>query len=153
LNFKKTFLFFGIITFLFQSCNKPNRTNFRIYSPTKEQCVTIITKGKTRFVINGEHKTIPNSNYIKVDISQIDRIGDEIGICWKNEVYEWEIVNHQSKIIENKLDTLKYRFNTRWENDERGIPNTKKYRKPKCATLDLLRMKCLPKTEYLILEN
>jgi hypothetical protein len=74
-----------------------------------------------------------------------------IGICWKNENYDWEIVNDESKVLENKLDTLKYKFNTSWEKDNFGIPNTKKYVKSNCGTIGLLNMKTYDKT--IILEN
>jgi hypothetical protein len=77
---------------------------------------------------------------VKIDKSQIDPIGDEIGVCWKNENYDWQIVNHQSKILENKLDTTKFKFNTNWEKDKRVIFNSKKYHKPYYGTIDFLNM-------------
>ena len=145
------FSIIGIITFLIYSCNVQNRINFRIYSADKKQCVTIITKGNTRYIINGEHITIPKSDYVKIDKSQIDPIGDEIGICWKNENYDWQIVNHQSTVLENKLDTLKFKFYETWEKDDSGIPNSKKYHKQNCGTLGLLNMMTYDNT--IILEN
>ena len=128
-----------------------NRTNFRAYSLDKTQCISVITQGKTRFIINGEHYSIPNTDYIKIDISGIDPIGDEIGICWKNEKYEWELVNHQSKILEAKLDTAKFKLHTSWEKDKYGIPNSKKYHKSNCGTIGLLNMKVYD--EPILLDN
>ena len=113
--------------------------------------MTIITNGKTRYIINGKHSSIPKTDFVKTDISQIDPLKDEIGVCWKNETYEWEIVNHSSKIIENKLDTLKFKFNTSWENDEKGIPNSKKYHKANCGTIGLMYLNTF--SEAIILEN
>ncbi|WP_299261422.1 hypothetical protein [uncultured Aquimarina sp.] len=141
----------GITVFLIAFGDHTNRTNFKIYSADKKQCVTIITQGEMRYFINGEHNSVPKTEYIKIDKSGIPLIGDEIGICWKNENYEWEIVNHQSKIIDVKLDTLKFKFNTSWEKDKHGIPNTKKYIKPNCGTIGLLNMKIYDET--IILEN
>jgi hypothetical protein len=146
-----SFLIIGILMFLINSCNIHNRKNFLIYSPDKKQCVIIITSGETRYIINGKHNSIPKSNYVKIDKSQIDPIGDEIGVCWKNENYDWQIVNHQSKILENKLDTTKFKFNTSWEKDERGIFNSKKYHKPYCGTIDLLNIKTYG--EAIVLKN
>ena len=113
--------------------------------------MTIITRGNTRYFINGEYTSVPKSDYIKVDKSGITLIEDEIGICWENENYVWEIVNDKSTIIENKLDTLKFKFNTNWEKDKFGIPNTKKYIKPNCGTIGIMNMKTYDKT--IILEN
>jgi len=138
---------------LTSSCENVNRTSFRIYSADKKQCVTIVTNGSTRYIINGKSNSIPKTDFVKLDVSGIDKLGDGIGICWKNEKYEWQISNDKSVILENKLDTTKYKFKTSWEKDERGIPNTKKYLKPNCGTLDLLRMESFPENEYLILEN
>ena len=49
--------------------------------------------------------------------------------------------NCKSIIIENKLDPLKFKFNTRWEKDKFGVSNSKKYHRPNCGTIDLLNMK------------
>jgi len=129
----------------------PNRTNFKLYSIDKSQCISIITIGKTRYIINGKHSSVPKSNYIKLDISEITSLGDEIGVCWNNGKYKWEVVNHKSKILEIKLDTLNYKFNTSWEEDKYGIPNSKKYHKSNCGTIGLLNMKNYEDT--IILEN
>jgi hypothetical protein len=141
----------AITIFLIAFGDHTNRNNFRIYSADKKQCVTIITNGNTRYFINGEYNSIPKTEYIKIDKSGIPLIGDEIGICWKNEKYDWEIVNHQAKIIENKLDTLKYKFNISWEKDKFGIPRTTKYIQPNCGTVGLQNMKTY--SENIILEN
>lgn len=141
--------FIGLTLFLINSCNIPNRTDFRIYSADKKQCVTIITKGEIRYIINGKHSLIPKTNFVKIDISQIDPMGDEIGVCWKNKNYEWEIVNHSSKVIENKLDTLKFKFNTSWENDDGGIPNSNKYHKANCGAIGLMYMNTFSETVIL----
>lgn len=146
-----TLFIVAIIAFVFAFGDHTNRTNFRIYSENKKQCVTVITQGKTRYIINGEHNSIPETDYIKIDISEITPLGDQIGVCWKNENYDWEIVNDKSKVLESKLDTMKYKFNMSWEKDSFGIPNTKKYVKSNCGTIGLLNMKTYDKT--IILEN
>ena len=108
--------------------------HFVLYPKDKSQAITIITKGEIRYIINGSRNYLPDTNYIKIDISQIDPIGDEIGVCWNKDKYLWELVNHKSRIIENKLDSSLFRFNTSWEVDDRGIPNSAKYHKDLCGT-------------------
>ena len=130
-----------------------NRTNFQIYSTNQEQCVTVITREEIRYIINGKYNLIPKTNFVKIDISGIDPIGDEIGVCWKTNNLEWEIVNHGSRVIENKLDTTKYKFNTSWEKDDDGIPNVKKYIQPNCGTLGFELMMTFPKNGNIILKN
>ncbi|MBC8757242.1 hypothetical protein H2O64_21410 [Kordia sp. YSTF-M3] len=142
-----------ITLFLVAFGDYTNRTHFKIYSSDKSQCVTIITKGYFRYIIDGKHSIVPTSNYIKLDVRNIDSLGDEIGVCWHNGNYEWEIVNDRAIIIENKLDTTRFKFNTSWEKDERGIPNPKKYLAPNCGTMDLLRMEDLLSGENIIIEN
>jgi hypothetical protein len=143
----------AIFTFTLTFGDHTNRKNFRIYSLDKEQCVTIITYGNNRYIINGKASSIPKSDFVKLDISGIDKLGDGIGICWKNEKYEWQISNDNSVILENKLDTTKYKFITSWEKDEFGQPNTKKYLEPNCGTLDLLSMDRYPENGNLIVEK
>ena len=147
------FLLIGFLIILTSSCNIRNRTNFHIYTSDKKQCVTIITRGYTRYIINGNSRTVPESNYIKINISKIDPIGDAIYVCWNIEKYEWEITNDQSEVIENKLDTLKYKFNSSFEKDNLGIPILKKYGNPNCAVLDIETMKFIGNSESSILEN
>ncbi|GGE02051.1 hypothetical protein [Planktosalinus lacus] len=115
------------------SCNSKN-DHFILYPKDQTQAITVITEGHTRFIIDGEHNQIPEENFIKIDISKIDRIGDEIGVCWNNGNFEWEVVNHGSRILENKLDTTRFKFNTSWDVDPRGIPNSTKYHQEMCGT-------------------
>lgn len=108
--------------------------HFVLYPTDKSQAITIITEGDTRYIMNGNLERVPDTNYIKVDISQIDPIGDAIGVCWNKGKYQWELVNHQSIILENKLDSSRFKFNTSWEVDDRGIPNAAKYHQENCGS-------------------
>jgi hypothetical protein len=108
--------------------------HFVLYPKDKSQAITVITKGDIRYIINGSHNRLPDTNYIKIDISQIDPVGDEIGVCWNKSKYRWEAVNHNSRIIENKLDTSQFKFNISWEVDDRGIPNSAKYHQDMCGS-------------------
>lgn len=115
------------------SCNSKN-DHFVLSPKDRTQSITIITEGETRFIIDGEHNAVPEGNFVKLDISNIDPIGDEIGVCWNKGKYEWEVVNHGSRILENKLDTTRFRFNNSWETDKRGIPNATKYHQEMCGS-------------------
>ena len=86
-------LVIAITAFILAFVDHTNRTNFKIYFTDKTQCITIIIQGNTRYFINGEYTSIPKSGYIKVNKSKITLIEDEIGICWGNKNYKWEIVN------------------------------------------------------------
>jgi hypothetical protein len=50
----------------------------------------------------------------------------------------------ESKIVESKLDTLKYSITTTLPVDERGIPTAIKFRGDGCAVFDFHRMELLP---------
>lgn len=139
---RNKFQSFIILVILLNSCSSIDKV--RIYSIDKSQCVSIITdkKNNSRYIINGNHTSIPKTDFVKLDISNIDPIGDEIGICWRNDKYDWEIVNHMAKILENRLDTIKYKFNSWWETDKDGIPNSLKYHtSDNCGTFDFESMK------------
>jgi len=117
-----------------------NRERFYICSKDKKQCITVITykDAKIRYIINGKHYTIPDKNYIKVDISKIDPIGDGIWGCWEGINGGWECVVEKAVIIESKLDTTKFRFSNELPRDEWGVPREIKYRGKNCFIFDYL---------------
>lgn len=124
-----------VLILIVSSCNSNSKNDHFVLSPKdKSQSITIMTAGDIRYIVDGNHDSLPDTNYIKINISKIDPIGDEIGVCWNKGKYRWEVVNHQSDILENKLDTAKYKFNTSWELDNRGIPNAAKYRRDNCGS-------------------
>ncbi len=147
------FLLFLVFGIMLNSCISTNKV--LIYSIDKSQCISIITdkRNDLRFIINGNYTSVPKDNFIKLDISNIDPIRDEIGVCWRNDKYEWEIVNHMALIIENKLDTIKFKFNSSWETDQDGIPNCLKYHSgDNCGTFDFLSMK-IYKNKGIVIEK
>lgn len=107
-------------------CSSKNRVY--VYSPDKKQCITIITNVNERYVINGKHRTIPSKNYIKYSFDSIDvEVGDEIVGHWKNSNYVWELATDNAIIIDNKLDTTKFKFNKNFPKDDKGIPTLMNY--------------------------
>lgn len=120
----KIFSFITLVIIL-SGCN---RERFFICSKDKSQCITVLTykDTKIRYIINGKHYTVPNDeNYIKLDISNIDKIGDEILGYWNPHPEGWVLYNHQSIILENKIDTVKYKFRNSLPLKEYGVPTVK----------------------------
>lgn len=119
-------LFLVIISVIvFSGCN---RERFYICSKDKDQCITVITykDSKIRYIINGKHYRIPiDEKYIKLDISKIDKIGDEIIGYWNPYSDGWVLYNHRSIILDNNVDTIKYKFRNSLPLKEFGIPTVK----------------------------
>lgn len=120
-----------IILFL-TSCK--NNYSYTFFSLDRKQCFTVISRGNIRYIIAGKRSSVPDTNYVKVSLKNIDSIGDEIVGCWKNDKYEWQIVNDKAVILNNKLDSTRFKFTTRFpEKDE--IPTLKDFVKDGCFDL------------------
>jgi len=103
-------------------CKRHYIHNIHICDPEEAQCITVIDPAYTdiRYVIDGKHSSVPDSNYIKVKIYTGEYPLDGIYICWKNESYEWEVIVVKTKdILENKLDQDRFLFRTELDRDER----------------------------------
>ena len=137
----KRLLIVFISMFLLNSCTKKSVIKF--YTPDKENCVTVITKNDIRFVIAGDTEDIPDTNFVKLDISKIPELEDGVWISWLDN-NGWDIVVDKSIIIENKLDTNQYIFNSKLPTDNRGIPTEIKFRKDNCAIFNYYLMKLSP---------
>ena len=109
-----------------------------LYSKDKLQVITILSDyGRNeRIIALGKVRIRPKRNYIKLDISEVTELGDEIGVCWLTN--GWQLVNDKSKIVEIHLDTAKYVVKTSWYKDVDGIPNPAFYRKVNCYTVGAL---------------
>jgi len=116
---KKVTLFL-VFTFLF-SCQKDT---FHIYSKDRKNCITIIDKvNHVRYIANGYQTSIPDTNYVKIDLSSTDRIVTGVTGCWKSENYHWKIlVLDNVPIIENKLDPSKFKVIHNYEYDKNFNP-------------------------------
>ncbi|MCC4923408.1 hypothetical protein [Flavobacterium chungbukense] len=75
---------------------------------------------------------------MKLDISEVTELGDEIGVCWFGKEKGWQLVSDQSKIVEVHLDTTKYIIKTEWYRED-NTPNAKYYRRTGCFTIDMLK--------------
>lgn len=108
-----------------------------ITSPDKSQSITVITQGNIRYIIDGKHKKIPNEDYVKLDISKVSPIGDQIGICWNVDGYNWRFVNDESQLIENKLDRSLFDFKCELEKTKQGGPTFKEYLYENCVRISI----------------
>lgn len=101
-------------TSLFISCGqsvKEEKWRHVEISPSDgSQVVTIITKEDKRYIMAGSHEKIPSSNYLLLDLSKVDRLGDAISICWNEGGFEWKVSSTYATVIENKLDSTKFLY-------------------------------------------
>ncbi|MBO6879967.1 hypothetical protein [Winogradskyella sp.] len=131
----------SLLSLLSLSCaNKGRNEVVYLYSKDKSQVVSVFSNydKDVRFIVDGKFDYKPDSKYYKIDISNVTELGDEIGVCWRINGNEWEIVNDNARIIEVKIDSTRYIFKENWNQDERGIPNAKYYRMKNCYTVDML---------------
>lgn len=138
---KKIMILLSLLSFLV-GCGRKER--IYIYTPDKAQCITVFDNDEIRYIVNGKHEKIPDTNYIKLDVTKVPTLGDGIWICWKNQKYNWDVVVDKSIILESKIDTSKYRFKTKLPVDERGIPTEIKFRADNCAIFDFYSMNLSP---------
>ncbi len=112
--FVKTSIIVFILIVISISCNKKREVeqwrHVEISPLDKSQVITIITKGNKRYIMNGVHSEIPRDNYLLMDISKVDPLGDAISICWNDSGYRWKFDSTYATLIENKLDTTKFLF-------------------------------------------
>ncbi len=116
----KPLLFIIIITL---SCNH-RRFERKTYiaNQDKSEIITVINRDSLVYLIVGEHNSIPDTNYVVVNIGSY--IPDQdISVCLEVENYEWRMILEYSDLIESKLDTSLYFYQPKLEEDERGIPH------------------------------
>ena len=139
---KNTIILIVFFTILFVGCK--NKSTIYFYSLDRSQCITVISEYDYRYVIDGKHDQLPDTNYIKLRVQYRNSMFDNLFMCWNNEKYEWDVVNQYSKILESKLDTFRFNFNTELPKDERGIPTTLKFSDKRCANYLFSLKKLIP---------
>lgn len=146
----RNIFFFGLffVAIIFSSCSSTEILH--LYSPNRNQCITIITKSDERYIIDGKHYAVPDSNFVKISLAEMDRIGDGIAGCWEDEHFKWIILNDKTRILENKLDTKRYRFFTNFSKDETGIPTFKDFISDSCYNFDFETFSAIPKDGVII---
>jgi len=153
----KVGLYFAILLLIVSGCK---RHHIHICDPDEEHCITVIDPAyrDIRYVIDGKHLSIPDSNYIKLKISSGEYPLDGIYICWENESYEWDVVVVKTiDILENKLDQDRFLFRTELDRDERGIPTAERFLKVGCADIGLYRYydgyRIVPKGHAIVIDK
>ena len=127
---------FILTVFILNSCRQSKEQekwrHIEISPIDKSQTITVITKGTKRYFINGKHTEIPSDNYLLLDLSAVDRLGDGFSVCWDDpKGYKWKIASTYAKLIENKLDTSKYLYYQPIEKN--ASPVSAKYKDSNCG--------------------
>ena len=106
---------------------------YHIYSPDKSQCITMINdkEQEIRYIIDGYHDTVPADNYVKLSLEKMDHIADQSVGCWKDGSYEWQMLNEQTIILENRLDTSRFKYSSN-ESDGQAQDTYQKYSHEYC---------------------
>ncbi len=123
-----------ILTFIVISCEK---SNYYIYSPDRLQCITVKDFENIRYIIPGKRNSIPKTGYVKLDMSEVDPLGDGLYGCWNSNNFEWEIATDGGIVLENNLDRNKYKFSAELPKDDDGVPTAIKYSSENCFTFDI----------------
>ncbi len=131
-------------------CSKKRIIHF--YPDDKSQCITVIDDSNIRYVIDGKHNSVPKSNFIKLDMQDVDLLSNSVHICWKNDenLFNWYVVVDKSKIIQNKLNNKDFHLETSLPDDKDGIPTEVKFRQGKCMIFSYYLMKLSPNVEGLV---
>lgn len=137
----KNIIYFFLSLFLF-GCDLSS--TMHIYSMDKSQCITVIDKWHTRYIIDGKHFDVPKTNFVKLEVGDVDPLADGIYICWKSDDYEWELVANEAIVVDSNLDTSRFSFDTALPLDKRRIPTIAKFRGEGCAVFDYYQRRLIP---------
>ncbi len=129
----KSLIFLAISLFLLTSCDG---RRFYFYSPDEKQSFTVVKKGDYRYIYNGDSWIFPDTNYIKIDVSKVDETLDGLEVCWNPHGSGWEIFQFDCQILENKLDSTKFRFSCLPSEEIVGEYDFSQYRKPNCFSFN-----------------
>jgi hypothetical protein len=149
----KVLITYILVNLLFMSCN---RQEIYICSPDESQCITVLTRAfsDVRYVIDGKHISIPETNYVKLKLSNHYSPGDAINICWENDKYEWEAIIDKSTIVISKLDPDKFLFKNELDVDNRDVPTENRFRQDGCATVSLYsKINIVPEGNAIVYKN
>lgn len=134
--------FLCIVILVTYGCNTLDR--IYLYSPDKSKCLTVFNSPEVRYIIEGKHAEIPDTNYIKLDVSDIPEVGDCMHIYWGDSIHKCEIVVAKSEIIMSKLDTTRFSFETALPLNHSGVPTEIKFRQEGAAIFSFYSMSLSP---------
>lgn len=128
-----------VLVFFLSSCSQKKTADkwrhVEISPIDESQTITVITtKGNKRYFANGKHHKIPKDNYLLLDLSKVDRLGDGFSICWNDSSgYKWKIASTYAELVENKLDTSKYLYYQPLKEDD--FPVLVEYKERNCGNI------------------
>lgn len=102
---------------------------------TKE-VITIFETGYYRYIVSGKYDYIPDKDFVKLDTRNVSRLQDYINICWNKEHHGWKILSPNAEVIENKLDTTKYKIELKLPVDSRGVPISESLGSSNCSSFN-----------------
>lgn len=132
---KQIFLIIVVSLFLF-SCITEERS-FYIELPVKDVGISVITRGNNRYLIDGNYTQVPDTNYVQLDISNVSKEADEIGLCWGLENVEWKAINYRARVITDRLDSTRFLYEWNTKTDELETPSMKDYTRKNCLRLEI----------------
>ena len=81
-----------------------------LYPLDSSQVVTVLTKGDYRYFLNGRQSSSELRSFLKLGMSNVDKLGDGISICWSDNGYGWEVSSSYAVFVETTLDTAHFKF-------------------------------------------
>ncbi|MEL7122968.1 MAG: hypothetical protein AAFO07_26200 [Bacteroidota bacterium] len=104
------------------------------------RCIRILDQKSSRTIYFDQNL---KSEYVKLDISKINKVMDGIFVCFYNG--RIEIINPQSLIIESNFNENSYSFSNKMELDNKGLPNILKFHQEDCFEFNMKAEAIFPK--------
>lgn len=128
---KKGLIFLSLVVL---SCNSNKWRNIEIISPNYSDTISIVTIENKRYIYNGNSDKIPDK-HVLLDISNVAKLSDEIGICWDKDGYKWKLSSFDSDFKYNDLDTSRFYVQEKVLLDDNCIPDYEEYFKEGCVVI------------------
>lgn len=127
---------FCIVEVLFGCLSVSNTQSWQhveLFPADSSQVITIMTQGDYRYIANGRYNALPTSNYLKLDMSRVDALGNGVSVCWSTGKRGWELASAYATQLESSLDSNYYRFSPSL--GKYGEPRIGKYEDEGCGSV------------------
>ncbi len=105
---------------------------FVLTSPDHSQSLTIVYRPRFRlFIFDGKEAHF-KINHAIISLKNVSDFDESVFICWNEGKYRWSLTRPGGIITKNDLDTNFFNLTTKFELDERGLPDSKKYHSNGC---------------------
>lgn len=135
---KLNYLILYLILFVL-SCGCTTKDVTICHAPS-DRCLRIEDKITTRTIYFDSQA---NSDYVKLDISKINKVTDGVFICFENQ--RIEVINPKSMLIESHFNEEKYSFSSEMELNNEGMPNILKFHNKGCLEFNMNEKEIFPK--------